>query len=43
MQVDSFFRGKDFVVKYEGCFKNGNSDCFVLEHVEHDRSEVIAG
>ena len=35
------FRGKNFVIKYEGCFSNGDSDCFVLEHVEHDRPEVI--
>lgn len=33
-------RGKNFVIKYEGSFKNGNSDCLVLEHVEHDRPEV---
>ncbi|KAG6635827.1 hypothetical protein CIPAW_11G069600 [Carya illinoinensis] len=35
------FGGKNFVIKYEGCFKNGNFDCFVLEHVEHDRPEVL--
>lgn len=35
------FGGKSFVIKYEGCFKSGNSDCFVLEHVEHDRPEVL--
>ncbi|PON64619.1 Serine/threonine protein kinase [Parasponia andersonii] len=35
------FGGKSFVIKYEGCFKNGDSDCFVLEHVEHDRPEVL--
>ncbi|XP_020534291.1 uncharacterized protein LOC105632339 isoform X2 [Jatropha curcas] len=35
------FGGKNFVIKYEGCFKSGNSDCFVLEHVEHDRPEVL--
>ena len=35
------FRGKNFIIKYEGCFKSGNSDCFVLEYVEHDRPEVI--
>lgn len=33
-------RGKNCVIKYEGSFKNGNSDCLVLEHVEHDRPEV---
>lgn len=42
MQEISFlFRGKNFIIKYEGCFKSGDSDCFVLEHVKHDRPEVI--
>ncbi|KAJ4847994.1 hypothetical protein Tsubulata_035864 [Turnera subulata] len=35
------FGGKNFVIKYEGCLKSGNTDCFVLEHVEHDRPEVL--
>lgn len=35
------FGGKNFVIKYEGSFKNGNSDCLVLQHVEHDRPEVL--
>ncbi|XP_071916732.1 uncharacterized protein [Coffea arabica] len=35
------FGGKNFVIKYEGSFKNGDSDCLVLEHVEHDRPEVL--
>ncbi|KAF4374788.1 hypothetical protein F8388_020309 [Cannabis sativa] len=35
------FGGKSFVIKYEGSVKNGDSDCFVLEHVEHDRPEVL--
>ncbi|KAK9275370.1 hypothetical protein L1049_022634 [Liquidambar formosana] len=35
------FGGKNFVIKYEGSFKCGNSECFVLEHVEHDRPEVV--
>ncbi|KAK2987654.1 hypothetical protein RJ640_012933 [Escallonia rubra] len=35
------FGGKNFVIKFEGSFKNGNSDCLVLEHVEHDRPEVL--
>ncbi|KAM6562539.1 hypothetical protein CsatB_022537 [Cannabis sativa] len=34
-------QGKSFVIKYEGSVKNGDSDCFVLEHVEHDRPEVL--
>ncbi|KAK7286972.1 hypothetical protein RJT34_22357 [Clitoria ternatea] len=35
------FGGKNFIIKFEGSFKNGNGDCFVLEHVEHDRPEVL--
>ncbi|XP_077237464.1 protein kinase superfamily protein [Tasmannia lanceolata] len=35
------FGGKNFVIKYEGSFRSGNSDCFILEHVEHDRPEVL--
>ncbi|KAK9927689.1 hypothetical protein M0R45_024861 [Rubus argutus] len=35
------FGGKNFVIKYEGCIKNGNSNCFVLQHVEHDRPEIL--
>ncbi|KAJ7952580.1 Kinase like protein [Quillaja saponaria] len=35
------FGGKNFIIKYKNCFKNGNSDCFVLQHVEHDRPEVL--
>ncbi|XP_043725843.1 cell division cycle 7-related protein kinase-like [Telopea speciosissima] len=35
------FGGRNFVIKYEGSFKNGNSECFLLEHVEHDRPEVL--
>ncbi|XP_050230192.1 uncharacterized protein LOC126679245 [Mercurialis annua] len=35
------FGGKNFVIKYEGCFKSGDSECFVLEHVDHDRPEVL--
>ncbi|KAF4368015.1 hypothetical protein F8388_002626 [Cannabis sativa] len=34
-------KGKSFVIKYEGSVKNGDSDCFVLEHVEHDRPEGV--
>lgn len=37
----SCFRGKNFIIKFEGSFKSGNTDCFVLEHVEHERPEVI--
>ncbi|CAH9079973.1 unnamed protein product [Cuscuta epithymum] len=33
--------GKNFVITYEGSFKDGNSDCVVLEHVEHDRPDVL--
>ncbi|KAF8032718.1 hypothetical protein BT93_D1591 [Corymbia citriodora subsp. variegata] len=35
------FGGKNFIIKYEGSFKNGNSECFILEYVEHDRPEVL--
>ncbi|CAJ1948988.1 unnamed protein product [Sphenostylis stenocarpa] len=35
------FGGKSFIIRYEGSLKNGNNDCFVLEHVEHDRPEVL--
>ncbi|KAI3905131.1 hypothetical protein MKX01_017377 [Papaver californicum] len=35
------FGGKNFVIKYEGSFKSGNSECFVLEHVDHDRPEAL--
>ncbi|XP_074337972.1 uncharacterized protein LOC141675156 isoform X2 [Apium graveolens] len=35
------FGGRNFVIKYEGSFKYGNAHCLVLEHVEHDRPEVL--
>ncbi|ONK73463.1 uncharacterized protein A4U43_C04F31780 [Asparagus officinalis] len=35
------FGGRNFVIQYEGSFKSGQSECFVLEHVEHDRPEVL--
>ncbi|KAL2319862.1 hypothetical protein Fmac_028831 [Flemingia macrophylla] len=35
------FGGKNFIIRYEGSLKDGNNDCFVLEHVEHDRPEVL--
>lgn len=35
------FGGRNFVIKYECSFKNGDSECFVLEHVEHDRPEIL--
>ncbi|TXG51220.1 hypothetical protein EZV62_023744 [Acer yangbiense] len=35
------FGGKNFIIKYQGSFKREDSDCFVLEHVEHDRPEVL--
>ncbi|KNA13122.1 hypothetical protein SOVF_119640 [Spinacia oleracea] len=35
------FGGKNYVIKYEGSIKSESSDCFVLEHVEHDRPEVL--
>lgn len=40
--IDFFLiRGKNFIIKYQGCIKSGDSVCLVLEHVEHDRPEVI--
>ncbi|KAL0446387.1 UNVERIFIED_CONTAM: Cell division cycle 7-related protein kinase [Sesamum latifolium] len=33
--------GKNFVIKYEGSFRSGRADCLVLEHVEHDRPEIL--
>ncbi|XP_054808548.1 uncharacterized protein LOC129310665 isoform X2 [Prosopis cineraria] len=41
LKVLERFGGKNFIIKYEGSFKNGNTDCFVLEHIEHDRPEVL--
>ncbi|PPD67916.1 hypothetical protein GOBAR_DD35215 [Gossypium barbadense] len=35
------FGGKNFIIRYEGCIKSENSDCFVLQYVEHDRPEVL--
>jgi cell division control protein 7 len=28
------------VIKYDSSFQSGDLECFVLEHVEHDRPEV---
>ncbi|BAT96845.1 hypothetical protein VIGAN_09015300 [Vigna angularis var. angularis] len=35
------FGGKNFIIRYEGSLKNNNTECFVLEHVEHERPEVL--
>ncbi|KAH1106457.1 hypothetical protein J1N35_010225 [Gossypium stocksii] len=35
------FGGRNFVIRYEGCIKSANSDCFVLQYVEHDRPEML--
>ncbi|KAJ0961851.1 hypothetical protein J5N97_029679 [Dioscorea zingiberensis] len=35
------FGGRNFVIKFEGSFKSGDAECFVLEHVEHDRPEIL--
>ncbi|KAM0904617.1 hypothetical protein ACQ4PT_017882 [Festuca glaucescens] len=35
------FGGKHFVIKFEGCFRSGELDCFVLQHVKHDRPENL--
>ncbi|XP_073001559.1 uncharacterized protein [Typha latifolia] len=41
MKMLERFGGRNFVIKYEGSFKTVDSECFVLEHVEHDRPEVL--
>ncbi|KAK6122248.1 hypothetical protein DH2020_044009 [Rehmannia glutinosa] len=41
MKMLERLRGKNFVIKYEGSFKSGNADYLVLEHVEHDRPEIL--
>ncbi|KAL1194625.1 Cyclin-dependent kinase A-1 [Cardamine amara subsp. amara] len=35
------FGGKNFIIKHEGCLKNGDSDCIILEHLEHDRPDSL--
>ncbi|XP_010434742.1 PREDICTED: probable serine/threonine-protein kinase cdc7 isoform X2 [Camelina sativa] len=35
------FGGKNCIIKHEGCLKNGDSDCIILEHLEHDRSDSL--
>ncbi|ESQ55741.1 hypothetical protein EUTSA_v10024346mg [Eutrema salsugineum] len=35
------FGGKNFIIKFEGCLKNGDSDCMILEHLEHDRPDCL--
>ncbi|GMJ11008.1 hypothetical protein like AT4G16970 [Hibiscus trionum] len=35
------FGGRNFIIRYEGCIRSENSDCFVLQYVEHDRPEVL--
>ncbi|XP_051231118.1 uncharacterized protein [Lolium perenne] len=35
------FGGKNFVIKFEGCFRSGDLDCFVLQHINHDRPENL--
>ncbi|XP_022933036.1 serine/threonine-protein kinase RIM15-like isoform X2 [Cucurbita moschata] len=35
------FGGRNFIIKYEGSFSSGNNECLILEHVEHDRPEVL--
>ncbi|KAF9591201.1 hypothetical protein IFM89_002856 [Coptis chinensis] len=41
LKMLELFGGQNFVIKFEGSFKSSNSECFVLEHVEHDRPEVL--
>ncbi|KAL1556281.1 non-specific serine/threonine protein kinase [Salvia divinorum] len=33
--------GKNFVIKYEGSFTSKSADCLVLQHVQHDRPEIL--
>ncbi|CAL4915602.1 unnamed protein product [Urochloa decumbens] len=35
------FGGKDCVIKYECTLKSGDLECFVLQHVQHDRPEIL--
>ncbi|KAL4353662.1 hypothetical protein GQ457_06G037500 [Hibiscus cannabinus] len=35
------FGGRNFIIRYEGCIRSENSDCFVLQYVEHSRPEVL--
>ncbi|EFH44352.1 kinase [Arabidopsis lyrata subsp. lyrata] len=35
------FGGKNCIIKHEGCLKNGDSDCIILEHLEHDRPDSL--
>ncbi|XP_030493997.2 uncharacterized protein LOC115709888 isoform X1 [Cannabis sativa] len=35
------FGGKNFIIKYEGSLKSGDAECFILEHVDHDRPEIL--
>ncbi|KAA8515837.1 hypothetical protein F0562_018552 [Nyssa sinensis] len=35
------FGGSNFIIKYEGSFKNANHECFILEYFEHDCPEVL--
>ncbi|KAL9817821.1 putative protein kinase Group-Pl-2 family [Arabidopsis thaliana] len=35
------FGGKNCIIKHQGCLKNGDSDCIILEHLEHDRPDSL--
>ncbi|KAH9299527.1 hypothetical protein KI387_031209, partial [Taxus chinensis] len=35
------FGGKNFIIKYEGAFKDNDCDCLILQHVEHEKPEVL--
>ncbi|TVU31657.1 hypothetical protein EJB05_23353, partial [Eragrostis curvula] len=35
------FGGKNCVIKYDRSLQSGDLECFVLEHVEHDRPEIL--
>ncbi|XP_028772885.1 probable cell division control protein 7 homolog 2 [Neltuma alba] len=33
--------GKNYIINYKDRFKNGNTHCFVLQYIEHDKPEVL--
>ncbi|XP_057816075.1 uncharacterized protein LOC131029570 isoform X2 [Cryptomeria japonica] len=35
------FGGKNFIIKYEGAFNENDCDCLILQHVEHEKPEVL--
>eukprot|EP01018_Ginkgo_biloba_P035131 Gb_34622 [translate_table: standard] len=33
--------GKHYIIKYEGVFKHNDCDCLILQHVEHEKPEIL--